>query len=238
MRPLLPALLAASVLPSAATGRIRPPRPGSPVVLLDDDFGGLPPGMFSPGVVGAHAEYHYLAASAPKGNWVVSAFLSDGSQRAWRVVRENGRAAHGADLHGPPGGALTDAPDDRGGGPAGRTTRSRRASPRRRTEGQSGVVFRYRHDRAHYFAGVTGGEAMLKRVNEGAAFRRLARRCSTGSPSPGGRAASVRLRVGVRGDALRAELDGGSSSKARDPTFPRAASASPPTCRRASTRCG
>jgi hypothetical protein len=48
--------------------------------------------MFSPGVVGAHAEYHYLPTLAPKGNWVVSTFLSDESQRAWRVVQESGQA--------------------------------------------------------------------------------------------------------------------------------------------------
>lgn len=35
---------------------------------------------------GVHIEYHYLPAAAPKGNWAVSCFKSDGSQRAWRVV--------------------------------------------------------------------------------------------------------------------------------------------------------
>lgn len=29
-------------------------------VLLDDNFDDLRPGMFSAGVIGAHAEYHYL----------------------------------------------------------------------------------------------------------------------------------------------------------------------------------
>jgi hypothetical protein len=37
--------------------------------------------MLSPGVVGAHAGCHYLPALGPKGNWVVSTFLSDASQR-------------------------------------------------------------------------------------------------------------------------------------------------------------
>jgi len=60
-------------------------------VLLEDDFSTLPPGMFSSGVIGAHAEYHYIPQTSPKGNWVVSCFRSNGSQRAWRVIRERTR---------------------------------------------------------------------------------------------------------------------------------------------------
>jgi hypothetical protein len=41
-------------------------------------------------VVGAHTEYHYLREAAPQGNWAVSAFKSDGSQRAWRLTEEDG----------------------------------------------------------------------------------------------------------------------------------------------------
>jgi len=50
--------------------------------------------MFSGGVVGAHAEYHYLAETTPKGGWVVSCFRSDGSQRAWPCSLRR-KARHG-----------------------------------------------------------------------------------------------------------------------------------------------
>ena len=59
-------------------------------VLLSDDYRAMTPGMISPGVIGARTEYHYLPAVAPKGNWTVSAFRSDPSQRAWRLIEENG----------------------------------------------------------------------------------------------------------------------------------------------------
>ena len=58
-------------------------------VLLDDDFSGLRPGMFSAGVVGAHTEYHYLPPSLGQSNWQVSCFKSEQSQRAWRVIRQD-----------------------------------------------------------------------------------------------------------------------------------------------------
>ncbi len=53
------------------------------VTLLDEEFDGLLPGMFSSGVIGAHAEYHYLTETAPKENWVVSCFRPNSeSQRS------------------------------------------------------------------------------------------------------------------------------------------------------------
>ena len=60
------------------------------VVLLDEDFSRLDPGMFS-APVGPHTEYHYLPEAAPKGNWAVSCFTwEQGSQEAWHVKEENG----------------------------------------------------------------------------------------------------------------------------------------------------
>ena len=59
-------------------------------VLLEDDFSGLAPGMFST-PVGPHTEYHYLPEAAPKGNWAVSCFTWEpGAQRAWWVKQEHG----------------------------------------------------------------------------------------------------------------------------------------------------
>ncbi len=65
-------------------------------VLLEDDFRGLPQRMFSSGVVGAQAEYHFLPAMAQNGNWQVSCFRSEQSQRCWRVIADGagGRAMY------------------------------------------------------------------------------------------------------------------------------------------------
>jgi hypothetical protein len=189
------------------------------VILLADDFGRLTPGMFSPGVVGAHAEYHYLPALAPKGNWVVSTFLSDASPRAWRVVHEDGRARMEQ--------AYAAALEERGrthpmlvaGDPAWSDYDLETRFAPATTDGQSGVAFRYRHDRAYYFAGVKGGEALLKKVNEGAAFRKLDETVLARRPFAWRTGDFVRVRVGVRGDALRAEFDGKVVLEARDAAF-------------------
>jgi len=82
---LLEIMLVLTVLSGAAAGE--------QAVLLDDDFNGLRPGMFSAGVIGAHAEYHYVRETAPQGNWVVSCFTSGTpEQRAWWVIAEDGDA--------------------------------------------------------------------------------------------------------------------------------------------------
>jgi len=220
MRPPLRALLAATALFSAADRGQPGHESGSPVILLDDDFGRLTPGMFSPGVVGAHAEYHYLPALAPKGNWVVSTFLSDGSQRAWRVVRENDRALMEQAYTAPLEERSRTHPMLVAGDPAWADYELETRFAPATTEGRSGVVFRYRHDRAHYFAGVTGGEARLEKVNEGAAFRKLAETVLAGRPFSWKAGDFVRLRVGVQGDALRAEFGDQVVLEARDATFP------------------
>src|SRR5512142_1216147 len=59
-------------------------------VVFHDDFSAMKVEMLSAGVIGAEAEYHYVPGTAPHGAWEVSCFRSEGSQRAWRVLRENG----------------------------------------------------------------------------------------------------------------------------------------------------
>jgi hypothetical protein len=67
-------------LPSAEKGtapQTRTAADGGEVILLDDDFGNLEPGLFS-APVGAHTEYHFLPEAAPRGGWTVACFSSDG----------------------------------------------------------------------------------------------------------------------------------------------------------------
>jgi hypothetical protein len=175
--------------------------------LLEDDFGGLALGMFSSGVIGAHAEYHYLAAVAPKGNWVVSAFRSEGSQRAWRVIVEEGRRlmfqsyqtseddrrythpmiAAGDSLWTDYTVNLDFAPESDGG--------------------QSGLLFRYRHDRAYYFFGVLGQNAVLKRVYRGAGFRVLDEKVLAQKPFAWKPGRFLKASVTVEGSRILAKLD-------------------------------
>ena len=83
-KPLLCMLIGVLTALAAATA-------GISAELLRDDYRAMTPGMISPGVVGVQSEYHYLAQSQPKGNWVVSAFRRDLSQRAWRLIEEDGQ---------------------------------------------------------------------------------------------------------------------------------------------------
>jgi hypothetical protein len=230
MRRLLRVLLAATALFSVAD-RVQPANEtGSPVVLLDDDWSRLTPGMFSPGVVGAHAEYHYLPALGPKGGWVVSTFRSAGSQRAWRVVREDGRALMQQAYTAPPAERAATFPILVAGDPAWSDYElETRFAPATR-DGRSGVVFRYRHDRADYVAGVAGGEALVETVHEGAGFRKLAETVLARAPlllEDRRPRPAARQRAGA---ALRAELDGGWSWK-RGRDLPEGRIGSPPTWR-------
>lgn len=186
-------------------------------ILFEDDFSALRTGLFG-SVVGAHTEYHYLPESAPKGNWVISAFTSRiASQRAWKVCRfdgepvmyqayENKRSKHthpmivaGDELWSDYTVTVRFAPES--------------------DRDQSGVVFRYRNDRCYYFFGVDGPKAILKMVRHATAFRKpyektLAERDYAWRPG-----AYLTAEVTVSGSAISAKLNDDLSLKAEDDTY-------------------
>jgi hypothetical protein len=133
-------------------------RPG---VLLDDDFSDIRTGLLM-NTVGAHTEYHYLSEAAPKGKWAVSAFKSYGSQRAWRLIEENGKRVmlqsyeNKKDKHTHP---MLIAGD-----PLWHNYIITADFSPASDKGQSGIIFRYRNDRCYYFFGVDGPKAILKMV--------------------------------------------------------------------------
>jgi hypothetical protein len=193
---------------------------GKSAVLLDDDFDGLRPGMFSAGVIGAHAEYHYLHETAPQGNWVVSCFTpGTPEQRAWWVTSEDGDAMLSQTIyyrrtHSHPF-VCTVA---KGSEFWTDYTVSVRFSPQSE-KGQSGIAFRYRNDRCYYFFGVKGAKVILKVVKHGAAFRKpyekmLAERQF--APKPG---EFLTANIRIEGDRIRAELGSGIVLEAEDSTF-------------------
>ncbi|HEX2860601.1 MAG TPA: hypothetical protein VHN79_03135, partial [Lacunisphaera sp.] len=195
------------------------PLPASDVLLLREDFSDLEPGMFSAGVIGAMVEYHYLPVVAPKGGWAVSNFRSEGSQRAWRVIEEEGhramqhtdtaRASDRAYLHNL---VVT-------GDVLWRDYTLEAAFTPDSERGQSGLVFLYQTDRAHYFAGVDCGRVVLKRVNGGKSFRVLDETVLAEAPfawKPGDRLA---VRITTDKGSLRVAFAGGPTLEAADATF-------------------
>ena len=176
--------------------------PQDEVVLLDDDFSGLPPGLLMP-PVGAHTEYHFVPEAAPKGAWAVTTFDSK-SQRAWEVRHENNKAVmaqtfkneanytHPMIVAGEELWADYEV-----------TVRFELDDPQK----LCGLAFRYQNDRNYYFFGVQGGEALLKRVMDGVKSnvpgeKVLARAKFAATP---GRELTAKVRV--RGAEIRAELD-------------------------------
>lgn len=183
------------------------------VVLLLDSFASYPAGPLL-GVVGAHAEYHYLPETTPRGPWAVSTFRSDSeSQLAWRAIRVDGEPAlammtpnkmkhtHPMVVAGDP--LWTHYAFD-----------VRFVAPE--STGRCGIAVRYRNDRCYYFFGVQDGNALLLRVRHEKAFRDpdeavLAQ--APFAPEPG---KTVRAFVVVNGPKIRAVLNDSLALEAED----------------------
>ncbi len=193
---------------------------GEEAVLLNDDFSGLRPGLFSAGVIGAHAEYHYVRETAPQGNWVVSCFTSGTpEQRAWWVIEQDGDAMLSQTIynrrkHSHPMVCTATK--------GGEFWRDYTVSVRFRPEsdrGQSGVAFHYRNDRCYYFFGVDGPRAILKVVNHGVAFRKPDEKILAGSDFAWKAGEFITATIHIEGGGTRAQLGGDVVLEAEDSTF-------------------
>lgn len=189
-------------------------------VLLEDNFDGLRPGMFSAGVIGAHAEYHYVHETAPQGNWVVSCFTSGTpEQRAWWVIEEKGDAMLSQTInyegsHSHPMACTV----VRGGEFWRDYTVSVRFCPQS-NKGQIGVAFRYRNDRCYYFFGVKGPKAILKVVKHGVAYRRPYEKILAEQQCTWNAGEFLTATISVEGSHIQAKLDTGVVLEAQDSTF-------------------
>jgi rhamnogalacturonan endolyase len=194
--------------------------PGGQAVLLDDDFSGLRPGMFSAGVIGAHAEYHYVRETAPQGNWVVSCFTTGTpEQRAWWVIQQDSDAMLSQTIynrreHSHPMVCMVAK-----GGEFWRdyivSVRFCPQSDRR----QSGVAFRYRNDRCYYFFGVNGSKAILKVVEHGIAFRKPFEKILAERDFDWKAGEFLTATIRVEGDKIRAVFGNDIVLEAEDKTF-------------------
>lgn len=189
-------------------------------VIFEDDFSGLKTGMFSSDVIGAHAEYHYLDATAPKGNWRVAAFRSNGSQRAWRVVHDAGVPQMYQTYTSSKNEAAYTHPMVVAGDPLWQDyTLTVKFTPESADQ-QSGVLFRYRNNRCYYFFGVVGGKAVLKSVNHATKYRSATETILAEKPYSWQPGRAMVATVTVNGASITADIDGKVKLDARDQTFP------------------
>jgi rhamnogalacturonan endolyase len=185
-------------------------------VLLDDDFSGLRLGsMMDP--VGAHTEYHYLPHAMQRGNWAVSAFKSYGSQRAWRVIEEDGGRvmlqAYQNDL------AYTH-PMLVAGDPQWGNYRVTAELAPGAGKGRSGIVFHCRNDRCYYFCGVDGPRAALKMVRDGTAFHTPFEKVLAEKPCSWTAGQYLAVQIDVNDSRISAKLGDGAVLEAQDSTYP------------------
>jgi rhamnogalacturonan endolyase len=191
--------------------------------LFFDDFRNLPPGMLVSEASGALAEYHYLPVTAPKGNWAVSTFTTDpASQRAWRVRSEDGRLVLCQTWTAPSEDRAYTHPMLVAGDSLWSDYRLETTfAPQADDGGMTGVLVRYRNDRRYYFAGVTGQNAVLKRVDQGSAFHKLNETVLAEQPFSWKPGEFIPLTIQVTGPELRASFGrtNGLTLAARDATF-------------------
>lgn len=187
------------------------------LILLDDDYQAMTPGMLSPDVIGARTEYHYLQCAAPHGNWTVSAFRTDQSQRAWRLIEEDGQryiwqSYTESERERPYTHPMIIAGDDLW---KDYTIEAKFAPASDQYE--SGILFRYHSSRVYYFAGVVGQTAVIKKVNDGVAFRVMNQTNLATSPFSWTPGQFISLKVKASGDRLTADFGNGVKLEAEDP---------------------
>jgi len=151
-----------------ALGLSSVPVAGKNVTLFEDGFATMRAGAIG-SEVGAKLEYQYIPKINAEGQWAISCFSSGApSQRAWRIVRQDGKSAlmqiHENKL------AHTHPTIVAGDELWADYTVNARFTPESNV-GRSGVSFRHQNDRCYYFAGIEGGKAVLKMVHHETAFR-------------------------------------------------------------------
>jgi len=193
---------------------------GEPLILLDDDFSGLRPGMFSAGVIGAHAEYHYVRETAPQGNWVVSCFTTGTpEQRAWWVIEQDGDAMLSQTIYNRRNYSHPMVCTVVKGGEFWRDyIVTLRFSPQS-DRAQSGVAFRYRNDRCYYFFGVKGSRAILKVVNNATAYHKPDEKILAEQPLDYKPGEFLTATICVDGNHIRADFGDDIVFQADDTTF-------------------
>lgn len=193
------------------------PSAADSVLLFEDSFGDLRSGSLG-SVLGAHAEYHYLPETGPKGNWAISTFSSSGlSQRAWRAARHDGKPVL---LQTYENKLVHTHPMVVGGDELWKDyTVTVKFAPAGE-KGRSGLVFRYRNDRCNYFFGVEGQKAVLKMVQHETEFRKPFEKILASKEFAWRRGEDLLAEVTVKGTRIEARLNVDTVLSAEDATYP------------------
>ena len=191
------------------------------VVLLEDEFSHLTPGLFSSDVVGAHAEYHYIQETAPKGNWVVSCFRSNKSQRAWRVLVEDNEYVMFQSFETSKTSRISSHPIIIAGDDLWKDYTVTVEFAPTSDAGQSGVLFRYKNDRCYYFFGVIEQSVVLKSVNHAKSYRTLNENILDKKQFTWNPGEYLIAKVTVKGDEIKAVLNDKVTLESKDNTFPK-----------------
>lgn len=186
------------------------------VIFLENSFESYPAGPLL-GVVGAHAEYHYLPETTPRGAWAVSTFRSDSeSQLAWRAVRVEGKAA--LTMVAPNKLAHTH-PMVVAGDPLWRDYTFDVTLTPSEGAGCCGLVVRYRNDRCYYFFGLQDDRVVLKRVKHEREFRVPDEETLAEAPSMQKPGEPVRAVISASGETLRARWGDALTLEAKDAAY-------------------
>lgn len=193
--------------------------PGMTELIFSDQFETLPFGQLQK-VMWARAEYHYLPDGNPKGPWTVTSYSSTiGSQRAWKVIEDEGKKAllqtytPESDKHTHPMVIAGDVEWD-----------DYQLFARLRPlggKGRTGVVFRYQNDLCHYFFGVEGQQAVLKLVQYETAFRTPNEKVLAAKPFSFKPDEDISVVVEARRDKISIKLKGEHLFGLTDSTYPK-----------------
>ncbi len=191
--------------------------PKSDRVVFNDDFSGLPRGVFN-SEGGAHTEYHFIHEAMPKGNWALSTFTSGAKQNSWQIRDENGdRVIH--QIHNFNPGSYTHPMLVAGDELWQNYTFEVVFSPSK-GESESGIAFRYLNDRCYYFFGVIDKEVVLKVVNHETGFHKPNEKILGRQPFVFPIQTWLTAKIRVNGSNISATIEGGPVLTALDSTFP------------------
>lgn len=201
-------------LAAASSGVLAAP---SDANLLDEDFTSYAAGLFS-SEVGAHAEYHYLPETAPKGPWSVASFHSGSdSQRAWKVMRVDGQRVMAQTFRNK---LKHTHPMLSAGDPLWQDYQVEVHFAPNETKGRSGFAFRYHNCRCYYFFGVDGPKAQLLLVRNGTGFQEPYEKVLAEAPCSWQPGNYLVARVRIEGSRVRTEIDHGPVFEIEDATYP------------------
>jgi len=209
-------LLQLATLTFCFAARAAEPSATNSVLLFEDGFGELKSGALG-SVLGAHAEYHYLSETGPKGNWFITTFSSSGlSQRAWRAAQYDGKPVL---LQTYENKLVHTHPMVVGGDELWQDyTVTVKFAPSG-DKGRSGLVFRYRNDRCNYFFGVEGQHAVLKMIQHETEFRKPFEKILATKDFVWKKGEDLLAEVTVSGAHIVARLNGDTVLSADDTTY-------------------